>query len=131
MIKNGSGLAYKGDVQTWSVYELQVSGVVVLEVAVDNADPELKIFVGKQGATFAQVQVGMEGQLTETKGRALKSVHAVGGDEDTAPDALNTHVSGYSVQRYVYPRALRFVTQLYVAQPQVAEEVELPESPSL
>lgn len=127
-INNGNGLAYKNDVQTWSVYELHVSGVVVLEAAIDNSDPELKIFVGRRGATFAQVQLGLEGQLFETKGRAQNWVHAVGGDETTAPDAIVQQIDGYTVQRYIYPRALRFVTQLYVAQLTVPEEAEESES---
>lgn len=119
-IKDGNGLAYKSDVLTWSVYELHVSGVVVLEVAIDNADPELKIFIGKQGATFAQVQVGVPDQLTETKGRAIQNVYAVGDGEGAVPEGLSKHVSGTSVQTYIYPRALRFVVQLYVVKPMEA-----------
>ena len=121
-IKNGNGLGYKGDVQTWSVYELHVDGIVVLEAAIDNDDSDLKIFVGKRGATFAQVQLGIEGQLTETKGRAVKGVHEVGGADGEVPDGLNLHIDGYTVQRYIYPRALHFVTQLYVAKPELPVE---------
>lgn len=118
-VKNGNGLAYKGDVQSYSVYELFVEGMAVLEAAVDNTDTELKIFVGKQGATFAQVEMGIDGQLTETTGRAVKGTHVIGGSEDTAPDALAEHIDGCSVQSYIYPRALRFVVQLHLQKPDV------------
>lgn len=126
---NGNGMAYKGDIQSYSVYELFVSDVVVLEAAIDNNDPELKIFVGKQGATFAQVTMGLEGQLTETKGRAVKGTHVIGGDEDTAPDAVHEHIDGCSVQQYIYRRALNFVVDLHLANLKATVEVAQPVEP--
>lgn len=114
-IHNGSGLGYKGDIQTYSVYELHVDGKVVLEAAVDNSDPELKIFIGKHGATFAQVQVGETGHLIETKGRAQKSIHEVGGADGEVPNGIHDHIDGTTIQTYVYPRAINFIVQLHVA----------------
>ena len=125
----GNGMAYKGDIASYSVYELFVSDVVVLEAAIDNNDPELTIFIGKQGATFAQVTMGVEGQLTETKGRAVKNVHVIGGGEDTAPDAISEHIDGRSVQQYVYPRALNFVVDLHLANLKAAVEAAQPVEP--
>jgi hypothetical protein len=131
-VQQGNGLAYKGDIQSFSVYELFVNGIVVLEAAIDNNDSDLKILIGKQGATFSQVQMGVEGQLTETKGRAVKNVHVIGGGNDTAPDAISEHIDGVSVQKYIYPRALRFVVELHLnylspsAQPAEAADEDTP-----
>lgn len=100
---NGTGMAYKADNGTWSVYELWFENRVVFEVAVDNADPELKIWIGKPDDV----------NMIETKGRAAKGLHEVGGTSET-PGDLKDHIDGMSVQSYVLPRALRFMVNLYL-----------------
>lgn len=120
---NGSGLVYKEDVGTWSVYQMWFEHRVVFEVTVDNADPELKIYVGKQSATWAKVNdvpavQATSGELIETKGRAAKGTHEVGGTPDS-PGDLKDHIDGMSVQSYVYPRVMFLMAAVFVPAPKV------------
>lgn len=110
LFPKASGLRYHEDLGTWSVYVMDVAGRPVFEVAVDNADPELKIHIGKPAATFGKVQLGTVGTLTETSGRAKRNKYEV---SDT-PGEFTEHISSTSVQAYVYPRVLRIMADVYV-----------------
>lgn len=124
MAKNmkGTGMVYRGDEKTWSVYDMHLDGRVIFEAAIDNTDPELKIYVGRCGATFGKVweidkSVTDFGDLTVTKGRAKRSVHPVGGAPGQVPDGLHDHIDGATVQSYVYPRLTFLLAAIFVPVP--------------
>lgn len=99
-----SGLHYHGDEGTYSVYRYYKGGRPVFEAAVDNTDPELKIYVGKVSATWAKVEklpLGTMGKLFETKGRAWKR-----DGED--------HICTTSMMSYICPRAFAILANLFV-----------------
>lgn len=113
-VVNGTGIKYREDLGSLSVYEVWLYDRIVIEAVVDNEDPELKIWVGKPGAALSAHVVGMENALTETGGRAKKGMHVVGGGPETAPDGFHEHVDGITVQTYIAPRVARFVVDFYV-----------------
>lgn len=121
----GTGLAYRGDEKSWSIYQFYADDRNLLEVSVDNDDPDLKIYVGKTGATFTRVWgidkqfAGDVGDLIVTKGRAVRSVHVDGQPvtADQVPDGLHTHIDGRSIQTYVYPRLLFLIAEVYAPRP--------------
>lgn len=120
MAKNGGyGLVYRGDEESWSVYEMYLDDRVIFEASVNNEDPELVIHVGRRGATFGQVwsidkSISNFGDLVPTKGRAKRVTHVVGGSEDQAPDGVHDHIDGFTLQTYVYPRALFLMAAIFV-----------------
>jgi len=121
---NGTGLVYRVDEKTWSVYDMWFEDRVIFEVAVNNTDPELKIYVGRLAATWAMVHDLDDdemsfGDLIETKGRAKRGTHEVGGTP-VSPGEIKDHIDGATIQSYVYPRLLFLMAAVYVPlKPQV------------
>ena len=116
IMPESSGLRYQTDEGTWSVYVMEIGGRPVFEVSVDNEDSDLKIYVGKIGARWAQINELTDagfGVSLETNGRAQRGTHEVGGTPE-APGELKDHIDGTSVQTYVYPRVARIMADLFV-----------------
>lgn len=111
---DGTGIKYREDLGSLSVYEVWMFDRLVIEVVVDNDDVDLKIWVGKPGAAVFAHTVGLDAAMRETGGRAQKSMHIVGGGEGVAPDGVHEHIDGVTVQSYVAPRIARFVVEFYV-----------------
>lgn len=117
-IKNGEGIGYIQDVGTWSVYHIMMKGREVLEISVDNEDPDLKIWVGRPGSreaavTNSEILLSMLGAPIVTKGRAKKELHEVGGS-DTTPGELKDHIDGMTVYGYVITRLPVLMADVYV-----------------
>lgn len=114
--ENGNGLAYEGDINGWSIYVMHLKGQAIFEASVNNNDPDLTIWVGKIGATFAHIhELDMGVPLTETEGRAVKGVHAAKPAEgETVPSGLYDHIDGMSIQMYVYPTLPFILVDLFV-----------------
>lgn len=115
----GTGLVYRGDEGTWSVYEMWYENRVIFEASVCNTDPNLKIWVGQRGATWAMVHDVAEcvtscGALIATKGRAQRGIHTEGGVPGEVPDGLHEHVDGATMQSYVYPRLTFLLATIFV-----------------
>lgn len=111
-----SGLRYQKDEGVWSVYVMELDGRPIFEVSVDNADPDLIIYVGRVGARWAQVHEVADadfGVSLETNGRAAKGMHEVGGSPETPGDIVD-HIDGMSVQSYVYPRVARIMADIFI-----------------
>jgi hypothetical protein len=122
-IVDGEGIGYVGDVGTWSRYLVMIGNRAVLELSVDNADPELKIWVGRPGSRQAllsgsEIEQTMVGLPIETKGRAKRGPHEVGGS-DTSPGDLKDHIDGMTVYSYVLPRLFRFMADIYVPKSEI------------
>jgi hypothetical protein len=112
-IVEGNGMAYTGDVAEYSTYTLHIGGRPVLDIAVNNTDPDLVIYVGVPSSVRAKVEHGID-TLIPTRGRAQKNLYPVGGDSETAPDALKERVTSRTVQSYVLPRIARLMADVYV-----------------
>lgn len=101
------GLKFRSAEGDFDVYEYFKGNRAIFEVAVNRTDPELKIHVGKVGATWALVNeidkdITDRGDLFETEGRAWRT-----DDGD--------RLSGDSVRHYIRPRAFSILANLFVA----------------
>lgn len=101
------GLKFRGAEGDFDVYEFFKGNRAVFEVSVNRTDPELKIHVGRVGATWAKVNeidkdIADHGDLFETVGRARLK-------ED------GSRVSADSIKTYVRPRAFSILANLFVA----------------
>jgi hypothetical protein len=118
--ENGNGLAYQADEKTYSIYQMWLQHRVVFDVAVDNDDPELKIYIGRPGVAWALINdiintVNDESAIMiETLGRAVRSTQVVGGMNDEAPEGLLTQIDGLSVQAFVYSMLPLLLADIYV-----------------
>jgi hypothetical protein len=110
---NGNGMKYVTDVNTTSTYEVYLDGRVIMEVGVDNTDPDLKIFIGKPGTYLQHSLTGDASGWVVTQGTATKGVHEVGGSP-SSPGTLKDHVDGMTLQMFVLPNALRLLADLYI-----------------
>jgi len=120
-IVNGEGIGYVEDVKTWSVYHVVTGGRPILEISVNNEDPELKIWVGRPNSRRADVEndimsLTMLGAPIVTKGVATSGTHEVGGS-DVSPGELKDHIDGISVYQYVLPRLIWLLADVYVPKP--------------
>ena len=108
------GLAYVGDFQdanghAISRYALTIDGTRVFDVIVDNfAEVPVPAKLGKipAGVTahaIMLVKPGETGSPLVTNGLAFRAPHPSG-----------IHIEGRALQAYIYPRAVRFLVQLYV-----------------
>jgi hypothetical protein len=116
---NPRGLTYRGDVGTVSVYDFWLRGRVVLEVAVDTADPELTISVGKPGASEAD-------DFQPTRGRARWSFTLLSSEQLTDDDLTDDEneqeqadtgprmLDSYSIRHYVQPRLAVLIARVFV-----------------
>ena len=110
------GLKFRGAEGDFDVYEYFKGGRAVFEVSINRTDPDLKIHVGKVGATFAKVnEIGKDvadyGDLFETAGRAYMK-------DD------GSRISADSVKSYVRPRAFSILANLYVYKPATVTDAE-------
>jgi hypothetical protein len=120
-IVNGEGIGYVQDIDTWSVYQIWTDNRPILEMSVDNDDPDLKIFVGKPGSRLAAVSEDEMSQLVVglpivTDGRAHKSTHEVGGTSNS-PGELKDHIDGMTVYQYVVAHLVPIFADVYVPKP--------------
>jgi hypothetical protein len=102
---NRKGLKFRGALGDFDVYEYFKGNRAVFEVAINRTDPELKIHVGKVGATWVKVEQlppGTMGVLFETVGHARLTNDG-------------SRVSSDSVKSYVGPRAFSILANLFVA----------------
>lgn len=113
-IKHPRGLTYRGDHGTLSVYDFWLRGRPVLEVIVDNEDPELKVWIAKPGGAEVGDMLVTKGVATMTSPTAKVVV-----DEDTeglsvdfgdGPKMLDAH----SIRYYVEPRLAVLIARVFV-----------------
>lgn len=109
-----SGLHYKGNEGSLSVYEYFTGGRPVFEAFVDNNDPKLHIYVGLLGAAWAHTH--------EISCGAADSVHKTEGHAAWTTEGGVTHISGYSVSRYINRRAFAILANLFVPKNPVISE---------
>lgn len=110
------GLAYAGDFDgvnghTYSRYVMTLTGKHVFDVLIDNfLEVAVPAEMGKApaGVSAHTIVVVKPGEVSgiATTGLAFRAPHN---------DGTGTHIDGRSVQSYVYPRAVRFLVQLYVS----------------
>lgn len=120
-IYKGEGIGYVHDLTSWSIYEVHTGGRSILEISIDNDDPELIIYVGRPGArkadiTDSVIEQEMVGLPVKTNGRAKKYEHEVGGTPES-PGDLKVHIDGITVYRYILPRIVRFLADIYIPKP--------------
>lgn len=107
------GLAYAGDVEganghAISVYRMTVTGKHVFDVLIDNfveVPVPAKLGTVPAGITAHTIVIAKPGQASgiTTTGLAFRAPHPSG-----------VHIEGKALQAYIYPRAVRFLVQLYV-----------------
>lgn len=113
-----TGLSYIGDEGAISVYRLQLDGLHLLDVLVDNAttiDPEVAEATGvklkDETATLHPIAVATPDRkaVLPTNGYGAKYAH-IENEGVSAP-----HIDGISVQQYVMPRVVRLLGLLLQA----------------
>lgn len=109
------GLTYAEDFDganghTFSRYAMTMAGKHVYDVLIDNfVEVPVPADLGKvpAGVTAHNITIAAPGEAVAmaTTGVALRAPHN---------DGTGTHIDGRTVQAYIYPRAVRFLIQLYV-----------------
>jgi hypothetical protein len=117
------GLVYRGDVDTLSVYDFWLRGRVVLEVVVNNVDPDLRIYVAAPGSvTEIDDTVKTDGVLRPTSGQAVKKTFYVPSTTaDSVPDGLHEHIASDSIRTYVNPRLAVLLAKVFVPEAPITE----------
>lgn len=102
--ENGNGLAYRGDVDSWSVYDLWIENRVVLRVVIDNDDPELSI-------GFSRPDV--DAPLLYRGGHARTALYSYKDGPGEADWRVVEHIDGDSVREFIYGQLVFVLADAY------------------
>lgn len=118
------GMSYVGDAGSVSYYRLQVDGIALFDILVDNAvtvDADAAgVKLQAEGTLHPIAVQTTDGKVTlETKGVGVKLAHSDPGAELLDHPPTPAHIDGITVQQYILPRALHFAAKLLQARQEV------------
>lgn len=103
-----NGIVYSHDDGTVSVYEMRTEGRQILEIRVDNADPELRI-------GFARPDWEKTGDVVRYRGGvALRGLTSYQVGPSEADVEVKDHIITDTIRTWVYPRVGYLMADVYV-----------------